>query len=152
MLSVTMLAVTFRASDGRKHEASVPRHVALRDLQRGLCTIFGASFPSMQANIQVGGRLCDEFDHVPFAGCACRCESPPRDPHSECACGAKAEACVTFERAADFFWFDWADRRQPKCTLEEEVAYDDALRLGSTSLNLCAWLRSVAPLSLDLRS
>lgn len=118
----------------------MPRHVALRDLQRGLCAAFGASFPAMQANLEVGGRTYDEFDDMPFADCACGCESQPRDPRSICPCGAKADACVSFERATNPFWFDWADRREPKCTLEDEVAYDDALRLGNTSLDFRAWL------------
>ena len=136
-----MIAVTFRASGGVEHEASVPERVALRDLQRGLCAIFGASFPAMQANLEVGGRTYDEFDDMPFADSACCCESRPRDPRSLCPCGARADACVTFERTTNSFWFDWADRREPKCTLADEVAYDDALKLGDTSLNFRAWLR-----------
>jgi hypothetical protein len=136
-----MLVVTFRVSGGKTHEANVPRHGTLGDLQRSLCTIFGKRFPAMQANLEVRGQVFDEFGHVPFAQCACGCESPPRDSHAMCPCGAKAEACVTFERATDPFWFDWADRREPKCTIEDEIAYEDAHRLGDTSLNLSAWLR-----------
>ena len=53
----------------------------------------------------------------------------------------KADAGVAFERTTNPFWLDWIDRRELKCTLEEEVAYDDALRLGDTRLDLRAWLR-----------
>ena len=65
-----------------------------------------------------------------------------------CPCGAKADARVTFERTTNTFWFDWADRREIKCTLEEQVAYNHALRMGDTSLDLRAWLqerRAAAP-------
>ena len=95
----------------------------------------------MQANLEVGGCVYDDFDHVPFAGCGCACYAPPRDPQAACSCGVKAQACIKFERTTNPYWFDWADRREPKHTLAEEVAYDDALRLGDTSLSFRAWLR-----------
>ena len=136
-----MIAVTFRASDGKVHEAKVPKQVALRDLQRGLCAIFGASFPAMQANLEVGGQTYDEFDDMPFADCARHCESQPQDLCSMCPCGMKADTGIAFERTTNPFWLDWIDRRELKCTLEEQIAYDDALRLDDISLDLRACLR-----------
>ena len=95
----------------------------------------------MQANLEIGGHKYDDFDHVPFADCTCRCESLPRDAQVACSCGEKVQAFVTFERATNAYWFDWADRREPKCTLAEEIAYDVAVERGDTSLNLREWLR-----------
>ena len=139
-----MIAVTFRADDGREYTTSVPKRIALRDLQRWLCATFGARFPAMQANLEVAGRLHDDFDDVPFADCDRPCDraGPLREPRAACTCGEKAEALVSFApNTTNPFWFDWADRREPKCTLEEEVAYEDATRMGETSLSLRAWLR-----------
>ena len=80
---------------------------------------------------------------APFASCtrACHCDSPPRAAQATCPCGVKIEARVTFERTTDAYWFDWLDRRKPKCTLEDGIAHDDALKQGDTTLSLRAWLR-----------
>ena len=138
-----MIAVTFRAVDGKTLEASVSKFVALRALQRDLCSFFGARFPSMQANLEVERRLFDAFDDVPFASCGhvCVCEGE-REPQTACTCGAKAEAVVIFEPTTDPYFFDQADRRGPKHTLEEEVAYEEAAKLGETSLSFQSWLQA----------
>ena len=94
----------------------------------------------MQANLEVGGRTYDEFDDMPFVHCVCRCKSRPQDQCPTCPCGAKVDACVDFERTTNPFWLDWADRREPKHTLEDEAAYDDALRLGEASSEFREWL------------
>ena len=131
-----MITVTFRAVDGKTIETSVSKFVALRDLQRDLCSFFGARFPAMQANVEVEGRIYEAFDDVPFANCGhvCACEGE-REPQTTSTCGAKAEAAVIFEPTTDLYFFDQADRRGPKHTLEEEVAYEEAAKLGETSLN-----------------
>eukprot|EP00973_Karenia_brevis_P065758 9139390-Karenia_brevis.AAC.3 len=139
-----MCVVTFRTSDGKMHEASIPKLTTLRDLQPCLCAKFNARFPAMQANLEVGGRMFNDFDDMPFAHFwySCQCENPLCDPKAASTCAKKLEACVTFERnTTNPFWFDWIDRRAPKITLAEEVAYDKAAELGETNLSLRAWLQ-----------
>ena len=137
-----MIAVTFRAVDGKTLEASVSKFVALRALQRDLCSFFGARFPSMQANLEVEDRIHDAFDDVPFASCGhvCVCEGE-REPQTACTRGAKSEAVVILELMTDPYFFDQADRRGPKHTLEDEVAYEEAVKLGETSLSFQSWLQ-----------
>ena len=105
--------------------------------------LFGARFPAMQANVEVENRIYDAFDDVPFANCGhfCACEGE-REPQTTSTCGAKAEAAVSFEPTTDPFFFDQADRRGPKHTLEEEVAYEEAAKLGETSLSFQSWLQA----------
>ena len=138
-----MITVTFRAIDGKTIDTSVSKFVTLRDLQRDLCSFFGARFPAMQANVEVENRIYDAFDDVPFANCGhfCACEGE-REPQTTSTCGAKAEAAVSFEPTTDPFFFDQADRRGPKHTLEEEVAYEEAAKLGETSLSFQSWLQA----------
>jgi hypothetical protein len=139
-----MIAVTFRSFDGQTYETSVPKLGALRDLQRCLCIVFGSRFPATQANLKVGGHLYDDFADIPFANCdpACSCETGAGASQAACGCGAASiDADVTFEPTSDPFFYDWADRSGPKHTLEEEVAYEDALGLGETSQSFRAWLR-----------
>ena len=127
-----MLAVTFRRIDGATHLIEqIPSDVALRDLQKKLCNAFRVPFPTMQANLEIEGVFYDDFEQHPFLDHAILCDGA----------SYAAEAFVIFEPTTDLFWFDWHDRRKQKCTLEEESAYEDALALGHTDLDLRDWLQ-----------
>ena len=98
----------------------------------------------MQANLEIEGVFYDDFEQRPFLDYAILCDGA----------SDATEALVIFEPTSDLFWFDWNDRRKPKYTLEEECAYEDALALGHTDLNLHDWLqkhRAIPPSSPEVR-
>ena len=51
------------------------------------------------------------------------------------------EAVVEFEETSDLFFFDMADRRGLRPTLEEGCAYDEEVEQGATEMTLEQWLR-----------
>ena len=109
-----------------------------------MCNAFHVPFPTTTANLEIEGVFYDDFEQRPFLDYAILCDGA----------SDATEALVIFEPTSDLFWFDWNDRRKPKCTLEEECAYEDALALGHTDLNLHDWLqkqRASPPSSAEVR-
>ena len=145
-LIVSMLAVTFRGINGETHLIEqIPSEVTLRDLQKKLCKAFHVPFPSTQATLEIEGVVYDDFEQHPFLDYAILCDGA----------SAATDALVLFEPTTDLFWFDWNDRRKPECTVEEEIAYEDALALGHTDLVLYDWLqkhRRSSPSSPEVRT
>lgn len=140
-----MITVNFRNNTEAMHEMIVPHLVTLRALQRKLCALFSARFPAMQAIVEVGGNVYDDFADAPFSHLDHTCDCKEREHNASiiCACNPKVEAIVTFKaNTTDPFFFDWIDRCLPKYTIEEEIAYEDASRLGETSLDFKSWLRA----------
>ena len=118
-----MVPVTFYVLGGRSYDTRVPKDKALRDLQQHLCSIFGAYFPAMQANLQVQGNVYDDFADRPFTHSSvfCTCGAPTQDPRAACACATRLSVLVVFERnISDPYFFDLVDRRGLKCTLGQK--------------------------------
>ena len=55
--------------------------------------------------------------------------------------GEQVDATISFEvNKTDPFFYDWADRRRPKATLEEEMRWEEEKENGTTDLALDDWL------------
>ncbi len=122
--AAAMITVSLHAN-GRVKVASFLRLVTLRDVQRELCAMYDQRFPSIMATLELGGRHYDSFDHRPFV---------------DCTDGAMAE--VYFGPTDDPYFYDLADRCGPKFTLQDEVAWEDAVSSGNAMLDLAEWVAS----------
>ena len=117
-----MIAVAF-TYEGVVSDMEIDRVSTLADVQQTLCRMFRKTFPMMKATLALEDHIFDEFIDKPFATC---------------------DGGVTFEVAFaptdDPFFYDWMDRRAPKVTLEDEIAYDEAVSSGEAVEDLRAWL------------
>ncbi len=103
-----MVLVTLRQGN-KQVSVAVGGGESLADVQREICHIFSQSFPAMKATVSVGGKKYDEFVQTPFRSC------------SE---GEVIE--VSFSKTDDPFFYDVADRKGRKRTLEEEMLLEEA--------------------------
>ena len=95
-----MIRISFRTADCIA-EMDVSKSVPLRDLQKPLCTAFRQRFPAMKADLVIRGKRWDCFHQMPLVDCE----------HGE-------EIEIIFEPTDDPYFYDVADRRGPKETLE----------------------------------
>ncbi len=116
-----MVAVTFR-NGGQSWARAMDRRVRLRDLQRELCRRFHERFPVMKAVLTCGDAVFDEFSDLPLENCI---DGDVLD--------------VSFMTTNDPLFYDIADRVGTKVTLDEEVAYDDAVSEGLTADDIETW-------------
>ena len=117
--------VAFRVLSGKTFDASVPKGVALGDLQQILCSAFGVFFPVMQANLVVEDIVYDDFTDLPFAHCdvLCECKEPSLVSQAMCVCTEKLSALVVFERnTTNPYFFDLAQRRASSCTRRADIS------------------------------
>ena len=113
-----------RGGDGPESLCTVPRTSSLGDVQQQLCRIFRRRFPATKAVLQTaGGVRYDEFLQLPFVNCV---EGEVFD--------------VEFMNTDDPYHYDKMDRTRPKITLEEEIAHEDAVRMGATTEDLATWV------------
>jgi hypothetical protein len=86
-------------------------------MQPLLCRLFRKSFPSHRAEVLVGACPHTHFHAQPFL------------PHAERQ--DDVDVLVVFERnLEDPFWLDWADRRMPRATVEDEILWEAASAAG----------------------
>ncbi len=106
---------------------SVPRGSSLGDAQQQLCRAFRRRFPAMKAVLMSADDVrYDEFLQLPFANCV---EGEIFD--------------VTFMDTDDPYFYDKMDRARPKITLEEEIAHEEAVKVGATTEDLQTWVREL---------
>ena len=118
------VSVRLRGGDGPESLCTVPRASSLGDVQQQLCRIFRRRFPAMKAVLQTaGGVRYDEFLQLPFVNCV---EGEVFD--------------VEFMDTDDPYHYDKIDRARPKITLEEELAHDEAVKVGATTEDLATWV------------
>lgn len=95
----------------------VDSQVRLRCMQPVLCRLFRKSFPLHRAEVVVGPCPHTHFHSQPFLAVADRQDD--------------VDVLVVFERnVEDPFWYDFADRRMPRATVEDELAWDAAAAAG----------------------
>ncbi len=110
-----MVRVSLRtAAGGAPVFCELDSTVRLRDLQQLLCKQFHKAFPSHCAAVVVEGSPHTHFHSQPFLAAAAR-----RDV---------VDVLVAFERnVEDPFWYDWADRRMGRATVEDEFLFEAAV-------------------------
>ena len=105
---------------GDAREMEVERDFTLGDVQELLCLAFGKKFPKMKAVLTIDDEMFDEFMQKPFVN------------HEE---GMTFD--VEFGPTDDPFFYDVADRVHPKISLEDEVAFDEAVNRGEVPGDTC---------------
>jgi hypothetical protein len=112
-----MVLLHLRANGG---DAFVPFEVKpdvhLRDVQSELCRLFRQRFPTTMAVVFIDGTTFDGFQTQPFA-----------------ACSDGQEVLVHFQQTDDPFFFDLADRRGPRATVEDQFHFEAAVDAGDTA-------------------
>ena len=112
--------------DGDQHLCEFDRAATLGEVQQLICRRFRRSFPSMKAMLTVEGKKYDEFVQCPFKMC--------RD---------RSVVEVRFIPTDDPHFYDVFDRVfRMKITLEEEMAWDDAIADGTTTDEMAVFVRS----------
>ena len=81
--------------------------------------------PPTTIAIVVNGEQFNEFTQFPFQHCLV----------------SAVAAAVVFMNTDDPYFYDLEDRKRFKVDLAEEVAYDDAVACGATTLTLEGWVR-----------
>ncbi len=110
--------------DGGELLWSVARGSSLEDAQQQICRAFRRRFPAMKAVLMTAdGVRYDEFLQLPFKNCV---EGAIFD--------------VEFMNTDDPYHYDKMDRTRPKITLEEEIAHEEAVKVGATTEDLRTWV------------
>ena len=120
-----LLQVSVRLrGDGPESRCTFPRGASLGDAQQHLCRTFRRRFPALKAVLMTtDGVRYDEVVQLPFVSCV---EGAVFD--------------VIFVDTDDPYRYDKMDRTRKKITLEEEVAHDEAVRMGATTEDLETWV------------
>jgi len=105
-------------------EYNFPMEARLRDVQQELCGLFRRRFPAMKASVRANKTTFDSFGDQPFL---------------KCADGESVE--VMFSDTDDPYFYDIADRRAPKITIEDEIEWDRQIAADDTTLSLEEWIR-----------
>ena len=103
-------------------EHSFPREASLRNVQKEICSVFGERFPAMKADIVFGKAVFDSFIDRPFVACAD---------------GDVME--VRFQPSDDPYWYDFADRRMPKVSVDTDIEKEAAVTGAETSITPVEW-------------
>ncbi len=119
------MAVSVRLrGGGPESRCTFPRGASLGDAQQQLCRAFRRPFPARKAILMTAeGARFDEFLELPFMNCV---EGQVFD--------------VIFMDTDDPYHYDKIDRARPKITLEEELAHDEAVKVGATTEDLATWV------------
>ena len=113
-----MVRIAFQCA-GVEESCEVERTSSLADVQQLLCRFYRQSFPAKKAVLTSDDVLFDAFGQYPFKTC------------SE---GATFE--VEFVDTDDPYFYDKFDRIGLNIGLEEEVAYDDVVAAGMTTIGI----------------
>ena len=105
-------------------EYNFRKDAQLRYVQQELCGLFRRRFPATKASIRTSKATYDSFADQPFLSC--------ED-------GERVE--VIFSETDDPFFYDLADRRAPKITIEQEIEWDMQIAANQTTLSLEDWIR-----------
>ena len=120
-----MICVKFQRYDGSQTLITmVSKTISMRDLQKGICSFFNESFPKKAAKLKVYGKTYDDFGNYPF----------------EDVIGEDVNAIVDFEDTTDPYFYDVQDRLLLKCTLADEIQWEDEVENELTTLALKDWL------------
>ena len=113
----------FRLGDNYISEASFPKSVRLRELQKYLCRAFKERFPAMMATITVSGKRFDDFNEQPLMNCS-----------------DGQLILIEFAQTDDPYFYDLADRKPPQFSIADELAWEQEFAHGLTTLNLTDWV------------
>lgn len=94
----------------------VQPNTQLRDVQAALCKMFRQRFPSTMAVVLIDGVAFTSFQARPFVACA-----------------EGQEVLVHFQQSDDPFFYDLADRRGPRATVEDQFLFDAAVAGGDAA-------------------
>lgn len=92
---------------GEQHDFVCDKSASLGEVQKDICKLFCLPFPSTSAELAVNGRHFHEFIQKPFHRCK-----------------ENMSVNVVFDHTRNPFFYDLADRKGSKMTLEEEVLAD----------------------------